>query len=531
MSYETAEWIRINSNIGGAYSGGYVDNTQTYYLDQAFSPFMRNARLDGNSTKIRPGHLTIATLTAWDYPRGISSYLRSDGDNTLVVRHNQSGTEKLVRIDPDTLTTTPITTGALIASDNRMTFSNVWDVVYCMNGSDDFGKLDDTTYTTPSTWLTNFAPAFAVVFNSSHWAAWWPDNPNVLYKSVADDYEDFSWPGSDTFTFKEQITALSATNEILTIFTQNTISSIGKTDIQESGGTISFFTRTIDVKEWATSNCAVVSIGMNTYYLTRSNKIVQLRRWENIDGFETIELSERKYQGISNIMSALDKDQTDSFAYYVPKENLIKWFLKTEGATFNDLSIIYDITKDMFLIDEQKYFFDGINFDTRNYTVSNIEPKVFRDEFGQTDDNAPINFERRNEFYLWEATRKKILWEARYLVKINELAELTLEIYIDDQLVDTKVIDKDNINVPSWGIASLPIAEFAVWEPLEEGDNIAVDSDLEEVCVLRTKGNLNRKGKKMTFRAFNSTLAGKVLLEDLSVKVEILPELANDLTL
>jgi hypothetical protein len=31
--------------------------------------------------------------------------------------------------------------------------------------------------------------------------------------------------------------------------------------------------------------------------------------------------------------------------------------VKTTGATFNNLCIIYDLTKDAFLIDEQKYFY------------------------------------------------------------------------------------------------------------------------------------------------------------------------------
>jgi len=34
-----------------------------------------------------------------------------------------------------------------------------------MNGVDKFGKLSGTTYTTPSTVPSNFAPAFAVPFD------------------------------------------------------------------------------------------------------------------------------------------------------------------------------------------------------------------------------------------------------------------------------------------------------------------------------------------------------------------------------
>jgi len=82
-----------------------------------------------------------------------------------------------------------------------------------------------------------------------------------------------------------------------------------------------------------------------------------LARGANIDGFETMELSERAYKGISKIMSILDPDQTDSFGYFLQKENLIKWFLKTRGSTINDICVVFDVEKNAFLIDEQKYFY------------------------------------------------------------------------------------------------------------------------------------------------------------------------------
>jgi hypothetical protein len=73
-----------------------------------------------------------------------------------------------------------------------MFFQNVGDVIYCMNGSDPFGKLSGTTYSQPSTGISNFAPAFSVVFGGSHWASGWSTNSNKVYKSVADNYEDFN---------------------------------------------------------------------------------------------------------------------------------------------------------------------------------------------------------------------------------------------------------------------------------------------------------------------------------------------------
>ena len=61
-------------------------------------------------------------------------------------------------------------------------------------------------------------------------------------------------------------------------------------------------------------------------------------------------------------MSTLDKDQSKAFGYYLPKENLIKWFFATVDSPFNDVCIVYDIIKDAFLVDSGKVFYDGVFF-------------------------------------------------------------------------------------------------------------------------------------------------------------------------
>ena len=68
------------------------------------------------------------------------------------------------------------------------------------------GKLSGTTYTTVIASVpASFAPSFSVEFGGSHWASGWSANSNKVYKSVADNYEDFTGSGSDSFTFSEQI--------------------------------------------------------------------------------------------------------------------------------------------------------------------------------------------------------------------------------------------------------------------------------------------------------------------------------------
>lgn len=523
MSYQSAERIQL-SKKKGIFSGGFVDNTQNLNLSPHFSSYLRNARLDGESAIIRPWHQLFATLTAGSYPKGIGAYYRTDPANDrLIVRHNTDATHKLYTIDT-AWTATSIDTASDIASDNRMTFTNIADVIYCMNGSDDFGKLTGTTYTTPSTWVANFAPSFSVVFNWSHRASGWSTNPNVVYKSVLADYEDFNSAGSDTFTFQETITGLATNSQALFYFTTSSVAMTGLNDIIDSWGVITFNNRALEVKEWAVNHASIVSVGNRVYFLTPSNKINAIARGQTIDGFEVYELSERKYAGISKIMSTLDPDQTDSFGYFLPKENLVKRFVKSYGAAFNDICIIYDIEKDAFLVDEQKYFYGGVAFKTNNYTISMIEEKVFQDEYSFDDEGSAIPFEyHTKEYYVADPTIKKILRESRTLLDINELASLTQEIWIDWVERDTKTIDSDNIPVYSAGVGTVMVGTEAIgaWD---------LDDDYNETYILRTKGNLNAKGKKIQRRFRNSVVGSKVRLKDITAKVEVLDPLATAIT-
>lgn len=520
MSFENAKRITL-SEKAGIFSWGMVDNVQSIDMWPQFSPYLRNCRLDGQSIVQRPGHVLFETLTAWDYPRGIWSYLRADSANdVLLVRHNKDADEKLVTITED-WTVTNINTGTDITSENRMTFSNVWDVVYCMNGVDDFGKLSWTTYTTPATGVASFAPAFWVVFNGSHWASGRSTNPNKVYKSVADNYEDFNGAWSDQFTFQETIVWLATNNEALFYFTKNSVAVTSQWDIQETAGALTYITKPLQTKEWAVNHSSIVTAWTDVYYLSSSNSINMIARGNNIYWFEVLELSDREYEGIDWLMKTLDKDQTDSFGYFLPDVMIIKRFVKSEWAAFNDICIVYDVIHKRFLVDSNKYFYWGVFFKWKNYTISMIEEKVYIDEFANDDEDSPIPFEYwTKKFYLWWATRKNTVRGARSLFDINELAELTQNIYVDGRLADTRLIDWDDYLLQSWWIGVQVIWEWWIWTS-EDWE------DMVEVPITRTKGNLNVKGRTVQAQFTNSVIGSKVRLKDFTLQMERLPDLEN----
>lgn len=523
MSYQSAKRVPL-SEKQGLLSWGLVDNVDNLDLAPHFSPYLRNCRSDWQSMAQRPWHQLFAELTAWSYPKGIASYLRtSSANDRIIVRHNKDADEKLVSIT-EAGVVTDINTSTFIASDNRMSFLNIADVLYCMNWSDPFGKLSGTTYTQPSTWIASFAPSFWVVFNGCARVGWWSANPHTVYKSVANNYEDFASAGSDEFTFPEQTTALATTGQALFYFTPNTISVTGFNDITDNAWSLTFNNRPLQTKEWAVNNASIVTAWTSVYYLTTSNAINKIVQWQNVYWFEVMDMSERKYAGISKIMSTLDRDQTASFGYFLPVEMLIKWHVKSQWATFNDICIVYDITKDIFLVDSQKYFYWGVYHKGKNYTISMIEPKVYQDEYSNDDEWSAIPFEyHTKEFYYWDPTIKKILRESRTLLDMNELATPRQEIWIDGVAVDEKTLDSDNIaTLTSWiGTQTVGEEEIGAW---------TFDDDFNETYILRTKWNLNKKGRKIQWRFVNSVVWSKLKLKSINAKVEILDPLTTALT-
>jgi hypothetical protein len=523
VSYQSAERIPLTTKEW-LFSWGFCDNVDNLDLAPHFSPYLRNCRLDWQSIAQRPWHQLFATLTAWSYPKGIASYLRtSSANDRIIVRHNKDADEKLVSIEEDG-TVTNINTSTFIASDNRMSFTNIGDVLYCMNWSDPFGKLSGTTYTQPATWVASFAPSFWVVFNGCHRTSWRSTNPNKVYKSVANNYEDFASAWSDTFTFPEQITGLATTGQALFYFTPNTISVTGFNDIVDNAWSLTFNNRPLQTKEWAVNNASIVTAWTAVYYLTTSNAINKIVQGQNVYWFEVMDMSERAYAGIWKLMSTLDRDQTASFGYFMPVEMLIKWHLKSQWATFNDICIVYDITKDKFLVDTQKNFYWATYFKWKNYTISMIEEKVYQDEYSDDDEGSAIPFEyHTKEFYYGDPTIKKILRESRTLLDMNELAQPTQEIWIDWASADTKSLDDDNIPNIVWWIGTM-----TVWQ--EEIGAWAFDDDMRETYILRTKGNLNKKWRKIQWRFVNSVVWSKLKLKSINAKVEILDPLTTSLT-
>lgn len=545
MSYQTSKRQSLGDGTdSGVFSLWYIDNTPSLYLPSWASPYLRNARLDWNTVSIRPGHSLYKTLNS--VAHWIAGYYMEDRNyDTIAIRANIDTTKKIGLYDKDG-TLTAIDTSTHITTDDRMNFTNVAEKLFCMNGVDTIWVIDSGAYSVLSDVPANFAPRFSVIFNGCQWASGWSSNPNVVYKSkgwIFDDdgnaqvwdFSDFTSTGSDTIEFQEVITGLCANSQALFYFSRNKVAVTGQQDVETiqitNGWSRVAYTNTVlTAKEWAVNHEWIVWVGNDVYYVTPTNKICKVYRWNNVYGYEVQEISSRKYSWIDGIMKTLAKDQSDCWWYYLAEENLIKWFFKSEWSVLHDVVIVYDVEKDKFLIDDSQFFNGWINFNWMNYTTSEVEAKLYYDEYGLDDEDAPIPFEyRTKDFYVSDPSFKKIFWESRLTCDINTLANLKQEIRVDWSKVDEKVIDSAYLaKIFGW------IGTYYVWWAVV-GTEIEADSfedeveTYKEINVIRTKGNLNVRGKSIQFRYTNMGVWAKVRLKYLSLKSEVLPELTNNI--
>lgn len=268
-----------------------------------------------------------------------------------------------------------------------MNFVSANDSLYCMNGVDLMGKLNGTTYSNP---VPTYKPSFGVFFKQSLWISGDPANPTTLYKSATNDPESYSGAGYDVVTFGTPIVGLAATAQTMYIFSENTVDMVNDASIKTVGSSLAYTTLPLEAKEGAMSHNNIAVYGREVFFLSKSGKIKKIQL--NTLNYDIVEVSHRANRGINKTMDTLDSDQTSGFCYVCPELQVIKWHLKTKGSTFNDICIVYNPEYDEFMVDDHKVFYGGVNYKTQNFTISQIEPKIYLDEYGYTDDDSPIQF-------------------------------------------------------------------------------------------------------------------------------------------
>lgn len=523
MGQTKAKFMPLNDKEGNIFTWGIIDNSEAWMIPYSNTPYARNFRVSWRGIYIAPWFYQFGdSLTGTDYPRGIWAYYRSAvANDRIIVRYNIDSTHKLVAVNPSDWTQVNISTASIITSDNRMNFVSGNDSLYCMNWVDEMGKLNWTTYSKPSLWVT-LKPSFWAFFDNSLFVAWDSTSPNSLYKSAENNPESFTWTGSDLFTSSFPIVGLASAAQTLYIFSENTIDMINNNSIKQIGSSLVYTSIPLEANEWAMNHNCIAVFWRDVYFLSKSNKIKRVSPAQALH-YDVTEVSHRANRWINKTMESLDSDQSTWFCYVIPEQQLIKWFVKTKGSTFNDICIIYNTEYDEFLIDDNKPFYWGINYKTQNFTISQIEPKIYKDEYGSTNDDSPVQFTYRTKVLtFWTPTLNKLLRQLRTYLSLNKIWKVYQNVYADWWLIDSKLIDSSTIpQAIQW------IGTTAIWTTTigTEWVNGNITDTLYNTTIVRDKGYLRVKAKEFYVEYISYELWTQLLLQNLDAQVESLPYL------
>jgi len=510
--------------------GGFIDSLPRNDLPATHSPFLRNNRIFGTECGPRPGFKSVGDAgTGGTFIRGVHYYKRNLSTNDKWLRVH---TDKLWTYNTTTEVWDEITSAAtLITADAKTFFTGFQDVVFIMNGVDEFAQLDNVTYTEPANVPVGFAPSFSIIFKDIHWASGWDDNANIVYFSVpagvtldATNVADFTSAGSGSRAFASRVTGFAATIQFLYVFMLDRIDiRVGEIDV---GGTLVDQWSTFTQLTGAVNQESIVTAGNSIFFLSPDNKLQAVNYIPNIATQQVTELSHRPNRGIPNFMGDLDLDQSEAFGLYNKKKQLIEWHVKSEGADFNDLVVLYDITYDEFLIDDGRFFSCGaLDRNGVIYKGSHLNNTVFQDDVDNDDDDDPIPFIRETKnFDLQNPTVRKQFRQVKLFGEMTETTELTLKAFVDgEQVVDDIIIDGNDIDSPTGGLGNPIIGDEAVGD-----DEVTVGREFFTKEI--SKGQLRDKGKRFALRIESSGVAQDFRLNYVDFTLRPLDPLTNELS-
>jgi len=515
MPQNKAKFIPLNDKAWNIFTGGIIDNSEPYMIPYKNTPYARNFRVGGRWISQRLWFNQFGVnLWATDYPRWIAAYYRSIiANDKIIVRYNVDWTHKLVEVNPTDWTQVSITTAWLITSDNRMNFISANDSLYCMNWVDELWKLNGTTYSVPSLWIT-LKPSFWAFFDNALFVSWDSTSPNSLYKSAENNPESFTWTWSDLFTSSYPIVWLASAAQTLYVFSENNIDMINNNSIKQIGSSLVYTSIPLEANEWANNHNCIWIFGRDVYFLSKSNKIKKVSPWQALH-YDISEISHRANRWIDKTMATLDSDQSGWFCYVIPELQLIKWHLKSQWSDFNDICIIYNTEYDEFMVDDHKVFYGWVNYKTQNFTISQIEPKIYKDEYGFTDDDSAIQFRYDiKTLTYWNPTMNKQLRQVRTFLWLNKLWKVYQNIYADWSLIDSKLIDNSTIPISVSWIWTQAVWTYAIWTEW------FIQDKLYNTTIVRDKWYVKCKAKEFIISYTSYELWTQVLLQNLDTQVE-----------
>lgn len=412
--------------------------------------------------------------------------------------------------------------------------------VYSLSWPRSFGYIEGTTFNLISTnipWGMTLWPTVGAFFNGSLWVAritgnnWQVLIANTVYKSVGENFVNFTSAWSDSFVFDDEITALQATDRALFYFSPRKVWTTDIWDLTDTAGVITYVYRDITAQEWALAQQCVVSAGQSVFYLSPNLHFYRIVRGANNLWYDCIDLSHRN-NGIGSVLDRLPRDQTDNAKLiYDVKNNFIKIYLKDSSTSQdNNMAVIYDVDRDLFMVDTVQAYYDAVNYKGNLYWIIKSEypiatalllnnkfsyPNIYKDECILSDDGSPIEAAYVSKAWsLTGITRRATIWDARTYGNAEESAQITQKIWVDGVLRDETLIDPDADASFSYWVWADAIWYDAIASGWSSGNSVKF-----WLSVI-SKGMLRAKWRLLQIWWFASLNNGRFRVKEASVSVE-----------
>lgn len=403
----------------------------------------------------------------------------------------------------------------------EMGFQEYLGDIYYGNAVDAFGRIQHTSYTTsePSgAPLGNILSSWA----EKMWVAGNLANPRTLYYSrtaLAANPEyiyDFGGAGSGSELIGKRgvITGLDTSKNALIIFKDREvyyIKTFNSTTLAPSLEQLSGAVGCVGRK-------AYVKVKDDIFFFT-GTEVRVVAEYEGFPNLYTTSISvpiRRFFKG------ELDADQSDAVMAFSDEDNLLKLWVKSDGASNNDLCLVYHLDKEnkTWTVDTGKPASQAVTFKDITYWTSATLGQAWEDEFGLTDDIAYISSYRwsKNRSMYGAIGRKKF----RYYYLAGSFApdtEITVLIYIDGALHKEITIDSNDVigfsSMGTGAIGTMPIGTTPIG-----GVNV-------ELRQFERLVKINKIGRYIQTYVGSSTLGGFYRITDEGFRYLPMPRAAE----
>lgn len=407
--------------------------------------------------------------------KGHTRFYRSTASPVTLMAHNTN----VYTVNDVSGAITSIKSG-LSASATDYDWANVNDVIYYANGFDSLQKYNGTTNSTVST-----APITPVKVEV-HANCLFVLQPSTNYVAFSDpgSYESF---GSTSFLYvpspktADPVIEMLSVQGVMYFFTRNTKYLLYGTDL------LSFVLKESPATKGAVADNAICVSEDSVYFMSDDFHIYAF------DGGRDTRLSSERVAAILRNLA-----NTSSVTLYVDDKKLYVSYTPT-GQTVNQHRLVYDLTFNEWLNDEEVYTNSGVSWnsqsDTNQIVLSSSRlGALYYGDSGYNDLGKPIDFDWWSKYMSFgtPAAKKRVKRYYTFLQTQNSNQEVDCQIDVDEQNSPTSNM------VPVEGSGSL--WGSAVWGSFTWG----------QLPFVRTRITVPGQNYKYQFRFVQSGVDNKV---------------------